>query len=63
VSYKSKSQRTRVLRLHSEGKITTEKLKEYEKASQGKDLPERTAPKTKPVDPNKWPKRDRWPKK
>lgn len=57
--YKSKSQRLRVLRLHQEGKISTEKLKEYEKKSDVSKLPDKVEKKPKPVDPNKWAK---WPK-
>lgn len=59
MSYKSKAQRNRVLRLHQEGKISTEKLKEYEKKSDVSKLPERAEKPKKKQDPNKWAK---WPR-
>ncbi len=39
--FKSEAQRRKFYELHAQGKISTETLREFESASEGKSLPER----------------------
>lgn len=57
---KSKAQLRRLQLLHVDGKLTTEELKRYT-ANISDDLPERI--EKKPRDPNKWPSKERWPRR
>ncbi len=45
--YKSDAQRRKFHVLEDEGKISHETVEEFDKASKGKDLPERTTPSKK----------------
>lgn len=63
MAYKSAAQKKKLHQLVREGKLSRSVTDEYDRKSHGKDLPERAEPKARPKDPNKWPRRDRWPKR